>query len=1000
MAQPSSTQGPEPFAPYTPATFASLVSGNQPRLYSGSAARALIRTGAHADNRHLSLKADGLHTDYLALHEDTKGVDAGRPGSQREVVEATLGDVLDAVTTLDRIDGGFSLLLHVPGFTAQRPSASPQDIDILAYLPPREVAHHAEDLQEHIMKITDVFRAQVAYPYLLRAEEYCARSGIPNNQQPLPLPRPPPSHDPGCLPGPVRPGSALLCFPRVRPNSKAPGSHQTKVPSVFEYMGTKAKAKVTKGRTRRSNSLPGRSSPHTPLPLYIDDSPPLPASSRLDVPLPLYIDGSPPLTASVPPGQCPPSPIPLAPSRTPTGATALRRRGISEAVTSLTIAAHGSGPAVPRPIIPIVPAPTQSIGPCTVVAMDQYRLGDAFKERLNALINTPSARWVTVMRDDWQFDDSSARAVAAAMLSDTQGPIFGPKVQVTTTQVPKKPRMKVSARSRCTATCCAYTMSFVSLVLCFTIKCNFTVTRAPSSNPAMPPKNLSQTKHRQGHIPHKPRPKLSAAALAEVNKTRKVKSGAYLDAVDAAAANIRKLTDDLAEKHGKIVHKVETALRIGRGGLSRGKHTKDSAWSAYQWKEGRDNPATGMVIGPLAKLRRANYALITDEEKAQALKEHKAHLETRKKGEWVTSRSKTNDAASTSTKLIDELHALRARTGLEAMLFLVRGNSTIQFNPIAFATPQLVDFIPQVLAMDPQDLLTRMEGFAVQGLAGSGKAIRSVEDLRDALTKFIDQQLQELVGRRDIKWRFGSHWDIVSKYRVQIKGWPEHITFTSLSRAAPSKRLADELGRLWYSGDIRWAPISDEEFDEEFLRREAEIAAGTIPQRKVRKDKNMKRPRGDDDSAGKRPKKKARPSPPPSPSPSRSPSPVHSSLPSPSLPRPSPSFPHALESLPSLSSSRAPSSPLATEWELPSLQTASSSTSSHFPEVSLPGFGPLMSSLYEDGLGVLVGDDGSQGDLHLPWQPTSAYTEPSFRYKDLGDAPLGFNPLGLPFDDE
>ncbi|KAI0040615.1 hypothetical protein FA95DRAFT_1611649 [Auriscalpium vulgare] len=510
--------------------------------------------------------------------------------------------------------------------------------------------------------------------------------------------------------------------------------------------------------------------------------------------------------------------------------------------------------------------------------------------------------------------------------------------------------------------------------------------------PTMPP----QTKHRQGHLPHKTRPKLTKEALAQVNTSRKIKTGAYLDGIDDVAATVRKLTDDLAEKHGKVVHKVETALHIGRGALSRGKHKVSSAWSAYQWKEGRDNPGTGVKIATLSAQRKVDYAKLTAEEKAQYVKEHTAHLETRKTGEWVTSKSKTNDAASTSTKLIDELNNLRARTGLEAMLFLVRGNSSIKFNPIAFATPQVLEFVAQVLSMDLQDLLTRMEGFAIQGLAGSGKAIRTVEELREALAKFIDQQLRDVAGVRDIRWRFGSHWEIVSKHRVQIKGWPEHIPFTSLSRAAPSKRVADELGRLWYSGSIHWAPISDEEFDEEFQRREDAITAGKIPSRKVRKDKNTKRPR-DDESAGTRPKKKARKSPSPSPSPSRSPSPSTS----PSLPVASQSSPRALADLPSLTtSSRAPSSPLSTDWELP-FTTASSSTLVDvppFPEVSLPGFGPLMSSLYEDGPGVLMGDDGSApGDLQLPWQLPSAQL---FGYKDLGDGPLGLNPLGLPLDDE
>jgi len=80
---------------------------------------------------------------------------------------------------LDRIDAGFSLLLHVPGFLTPGSSLSLDNITVHAYLPPRELDHNRQALESPIACIVQIFAQEIALPHVQRARSYRARSGIP-----------------------------------------------------------------------------------------------------------------------------------------------------------------------------------------------------------------------------------------------------------------------------------------------------------------------------------------------------------------------------------------------------------------------------------------------------------------------------------------------------------------------------------------------------------------------------------------------------------------------------------------------------------------------------------------------------------------------------------------------------------------------------------------------------------------------------------------------------
>lgn len=61
---------------------------------------------------------------------------------------------------------------------------------------------------------------------------------------------------------------------------------------------------------------------------------------------------------------------------------------------------------------------------------------------------------------------------------------------------------------------------------------------------------------------------------------------------------------------------------------------------------------------------------------------------------------------------------MNVSTGVQCILFVTRGTSNFVLQGTYFTTEGIVDFIPKVLKLDPQDICSRMEGFALQDLKG------------------------------------------------------------------------------------------------------------------------------------------------------------------------------------------------------------------------------------------------------------------------------------------
>jgi hypothetical protein len=67
-----------------------------------------------------------------------------------------------------------------------------------------------------------------------------------------------------------------------------------------------------------------------------------------------------------------------------------------------------------------------------------------------------------------------------------------------------------------------------------------------------------------------------------------------------------------------------------------------------------------------------------------------------------------------NTKLLN----LKSRTGVETLFYVTRSTTNVPLRGVVFATDGIKDFMGTIIGVDTHDLVSKMEGFAVQGVRG------------------------------------------------------------------------------------------------------------------------------------------------------------------------------------------------------------------------------------------------------------------------------------------
>ncbi|KAI6002901.1 hypothetical protein EDD15DRAFT_2157242 [Pisolithus albus] len=344
---------------------------------------------------------------------------------------------------------------------------------------------------------------------------------------------------------------------------------------------------------------------------------------------------------------------------------------------------------------------------------------------------------------------------------------------------------------------------------------------------------------------------LSANARAALKLNQYDKAEKFKKDLDDAWQSLDKVTKTLASKHHKSVRHVQNDLHLGHMKF-RSKHSKISAWNAFCWKKGRmmnqsnENVAgTTSTLLDLVRENRMEYHELSAEDKNHLVEEFSEFRESKAIGVRVSTKSKINDITHTLRAVENELHNLRSRTGVETMLYATRGTTDLPLRGVAFATEGVADFMGSVMGIDTQDLVSKLEGFAVQGIKGAAENHRQrVSNVRAAIRNIINSQLRDVTGDPKAKMQWVQYFrNVVARYHVIIDGWPESVPFANLSSLSSSLPRLEVLLRKWEMGTTYWRALSDEEFEQLRQKRSEELESGGIEEcsRRTRSDKGKKR---------------------------------------------------------------------------------------------------------------------------------------------------------------
>ncbi|KAG1899557.1 uncharacterized protein F5891DRAFT_953738 [Suillus fuscotomentosus] len=343
-----------------------------------------------------------------------------------------------------------------------------------------------------------------------------------------------------------------------------------------------------------------------------------------------------------------------------------------------------------------------------------------------------------------------------------------------------------------------------------------------------------------------PKVSLSKEARAALRFTQREKSRLFRDALNDAWSQIDQTTKTIAGSHHKSIRRVQNNLYFGRGML-RSRRVKPNLWNTFCWKKNQEKENSGLGKAALQSLvhdHKDEYHTLSKEEQDELLEEFANSRETKTMGLRISAKSKVNDITQTLKAVENELNSLKCRTGAETILYTTQGSTDLPLRGVSFATEGVQTFMGSVMGIDGQDLVSKMEGFAVQGIKGAAKNHQQrVSGLRSSIREIMNSKLQEVTGDDRAKMQWVHYFrNVIQRYQVVVEGWPNNIPFTNLSKVSSAIPDLEMLLRKWESGATYWKAIDDIEFERLRRERDEGLESGDIidQRRRTRSDKGKK----------------------------------------------------------------------------------------------------------------------------------------------------------------
>ncbi|KAF8424252.1 hypothetical protein L210DRAFT_3653569 [Boletus edulis BED1] len=350
---------------------------------------ALLRHGAHTDGAHYHTKTpNGLHPGYPAFTTVEKSVDA-KTFHKRELIEASLNDLFDAVTMQDCLDGGISVLLRCPGFQSHIPLMADQ-IMVDAYVILRELIWN-KHVSGDMAMLVQAFCEEFAIPHMQCFTERCTVESVvaprPHGlAQSIDLDASGLRH----LPAYSNPLVSHLQCTGVLDMSKYSAANGTR------HLSASAAIRASASVASSANTVPPALKTQTPVPAN-PKTPPVPSAKKVQSDI-----SSPSILCQQSTCQCRPAEVFL----------------------------YEAAENFPEPIPLVLPTETEpkklvliSIGPNTDAVLDCFNLGDEVLPTLHSLITrVRSSRWeVALWSSPWNLTYEQATNLAGALAADLKG---------------------------------------------------------------------------------------------------------------------------------------------------------------------------------------------------------------------------------------------------------------------------------------------------------------------------------------------------------------------------------------------------------------------------------------------------------------------------------------------------------------------------------------------------------------------------------------------------
>ncbi|KAG1768106.1 hypothetical protein EV702DRAFT_1050123 [Suillus placidus] len=488
------------------------------------------------------------------------------------------------------------------------------------------------------------------------------------------------------------------------------------------------------------------------------------------------------------------------------------------------------------PEVKVFGPPLISIGPNTDAVIDRFKMGDQTILKLRELITTMrSSRWEAILRSPkWDFTYEHTSNLTAALHADLDGRRMDGMHKMSA-------QLSVVLKIAAVLKLNIYldTLSIKLLVNeYFRLQLK-----------AMVNQTLSTTRRVQRLPQTRPKVHLSKKARALLTTQRRQKSRVFRAALDDAWFRINESVKTIASSHHKSIRRVQNDLYMGHAVL-RYKRTKSSPWNAFCWKkhqqardENSQESSGKAVLQDLLHNYGDEYRELSQDKKDRLIQEYDENREHKTKGVRTSSKSKINDVTQTLKAIENEV--------LFSLFKFSRG--------IIFATEGVDDFMESTMNIDNQDLVSKMEGYAIQGMRGAAKNHQDrCSKLRSAIRHIINQKLQAITGNPKATMQWADYWcNIVQRYNIICEGWPSTVPFKNLSEASSALPELKMLLDKWQSGSIEWRHLEEAEYEQLLQERLEKIESGEIIERtcRQRSDKGKKRARTSDDPSTRHRKK-------------------------------------------------------------------------------------------------------------------------------------------------